>query len=104
MTSPGFAASAEDIRAAAKQAAAAGEGARELRLGAVATAIGQALRGTHSATAAGELSTAWDTAISMWCAGVTGHAQRLTEAATTYENNDADSADRLRRTGPDTAG
>ena len=103
MTSPGFAASAEDIRAAAKQAAAAGEGARELELGAVAAAIGQALRGTRSAATAGELSTAWDTAISTWRADVAGHAQRLAEAASTYENDDENSAGGLRRAGSNPA-
>lgn len=103
MTSPGFAATTESIRAAAKQAAASGEGARELQLGAIATTIGHAFGGTRSATAAAELSTAWDTAISTWCADVAGHAQRLAEAATTYDNDDADSADRLGRTGPNGA-
>lgn len=100
MTSPGFAATTEGIRTAAKQAASAADGARELQLGAVATTIGQALRGTRSATAAAELSTAWDTGISTWCADVADHAQQLAEAATTYDSDDADSADRLRRTDP----
>lgn len=100
MASLGFAATTEGIRTAAKQAGAAGEGARELQLGAVATTIGHAFGGTRSATAAAELSIAWDTAISTWCAHVAGHAQRLADAATTYETDDADSAERLRRTGP----
>ena len=100
MASPGFAASDDAIRAAAQQAAAAGEGARGLGLGAVATTISQALRGTRSATAASELSTAWDTAISTWSADVADHAQRLTDSATTYRTNDTRCVDRFQRTGP----
>ncbi|MDQ3761624.1 MAG: hypothetical protein M3460_07965 [Actinomycetota bacterium] len=63
MASRGFSAIVNGIRTAAHQAAAVGEDARELGygamgLGAVATTISQALRGTRSATAAAELSTA----------------------------------------------
>lgn len=100
MTSPGFAVIADGIRTAARQAAAAGEGARGLALGAVVGTISGALRGTRSATAAAELSTAWDTAISSWSEDVAAHGQRLTDSAATYESNDAESADRFQRTGP----
>jgi len=100
MASPGFALIADGIRAAARQAVAAGEGARGLELGAVATKISGALRGTRSATAAAGLSTAWDTAISSWSADVATHAQRLTESATTYQTSDTDAGDCFRRTGP----
>lgn len=103
MASPGFAATPDGIRAAARQAAAAGAGARGLELGAVATVISQALRGTRSATAAGELSSAWDTAISTWSADVAEHAQRLTDSATTYEMSDTGCADGFRRAGPSRA-
>ena len=96
MTSPGFAATPDGIRAAARQAAAAAEGARGLELGAVATTISQALSGTRSATAASQLSTSWDTAISTWSADVAAHAHRLTGSATTYASNDVGSADRFR--------
>ncbi|MGQ0776390.1 MAG: hypothetical protein ACT4NY_18510 [Pseudonocardiales bacterium] len=99
MASPGFAVIADGIRAAARQAAAAGEGARGLGLGVVATKISGALRGTRSASAAGELSTAWDTAISSWSADAAAHAQRLTESATTYQTSDTDAGDRFRCTG-----
>lgn len=98
MASPGFAVIADGIRAAARQAAVAGEGAQGLELGAVATKIGGALRGTQSASAAGELSTAWDTAISTWSADVAAHAQRLTDSATTYQTSDIDAEDRFSRT------
>lgn len=103
MTSLGFAATPDGIRAAARQVAAAGEGARGLELGAVATTISQALSGAQSAAAASRLSTAWDSAISMWSADVAAHAQRLTGSATTYASNDVDSADRFRCTGPNRA-
>lgn len=99
MASPGFAAIDDGIRAAARQAAAAGAGARGLGLGAVATTISQALGGTRSATAAGGLSSAWDTAISTWGADVAEHAQRLTDSATMYEMNDTECANRFRRAG-----
>lgn len=98
MASPGFAATPDGIRAAARQAAAAGEGARGLELGTVATTISQALSGTRSATAASQLSAAWDTAVSTWSADVAAHAQRLTGCAAAYASNDADSAGRFRRT------
>lgn len=100
MASVGFTAIDDGIRAAAQQAAAAGEGARGLGLGVVATTISQALRGTRSAIAAGELSNAWDTAISTWSADVAGHARRLTDSATTYRTNDTGSAEKFQRTGP----
>ncbi len=109
MASPGFTAVDHGIRAAARQADAASEGARALGLGAVATTttttttISQALRGTRSATAAGELSTAWEAAISTWSAEVSTHAQRLTDSATTYATTDAEGADRCRRAGPSKA-
>ncbi|MGH3799557.1 MAG: hypothetical protein ACRDTD_05360 [Pseudonocardiaceae bacterium] len=99
VASPGFAASYDAIRAAAQQAAAAGEGARGLGLGAVATTISQALRGTRSATSASDLSNAWDTAISAWSADVADHAQRLADSAITYQTNDARCAGRFQRTG-----
>lgn len=98
MASPHFTATPDNIRAAAGQAAAAGEGARGLELGAVAGTISQALRGTRSGTAASELSTAWDAAISTWSADVADHAQRLTGSATTYASSDAEAADRFRCT------
>lgn len=100
MAGPGFVTSIDAVHAAAVQAAAAGEGARGLRLGAVATAIGEALGGTRAARTADELSTAWDTAISAWSAEVAAHAQRLTDSATTYRTSDADAEDRFRRIGP----
>lgn len=99
MASPGFVAIAEGIRAAAGQAAAAAEGARELGLGAVATTISGALGGTHSASAASELSTAWDTTVSTWRADVAAHAQRLTDSATTYRTSDVDAGGQFRRIG-----
>ncbi|MGH3929354.1 MAG: hypothetical protein ACRDTF_05185 [Pseudonocardiaceae bacterium] len=99
MTSPGFAVIADGIRAAARQAASAGEGARGLGLGAVATAISGALGATRSASAAAELSTAWDTVMSSWSADVAAHAQRLTDSATTYQTNDTDAEDRFRCAG-----
>ena len=100
MASPGFEATPEALRVAARQAAAAGTGARGIELGAVATTISQALTGTRSASAASELSTAWDTAISAWSADVATHAQRLTGSATTYASNDVHSADRFQCAGP----
>lgn len=103
MASPGFTATVDGIRAAARQAAAAAEGARGIQLGGVAGAIGQALRGTRSATTAAELSAAWDTAISTWSTDAAAHAQRLTDSATTYQSNDAQAADRFRTTGPNWA-
>ncbi|HEX2297218.1 MAG TPA: hypothetical protein VHH34_01650 [Pseudonocardiaceae bacterium] len=96
MGSPGFTAIADGIRVAARQAAAAGEGARRLDLGAVATSIGQALRGTRSAAAAHELSTTWDTALATWSADVAEHARRLTDSAAGYETSDVQGADRFR--------
>ncbi|MGH3913677.1 MAG: hypothetical protein ACRDTC_09725 [Pseudonocardiaceae bacterium] len=99
MASPGFVAIADGIRAAADQAAAVGAGARGLGLGAVVTTISGALGGMRSASAASELSTAWDTAISTWSADVAAHAQRLTDSATTYQASDAEAGDRFHRTG-----
>ena len=102
MASPGFTVLADGIRGAARQATAAGEGACGLDLGAVATSIGQALRGTRSATAAGELSTAWDTAVVTWSADVAEHARRLADSAAAYATSDRQGADRF-GAGPDRA-
>jgi hypothetical protein len=96
MAGPGFTAIADYMRAAAGQAAVAAESAAGLTLGAVATTIGGALRGTRSATAAAELSRAWDTGICSWRAEVAAYAGRLADSAARYESADLRTADRFR--------
>lgn len=96
-----FTAAADSIRAGARHAVAAAEGAAELRLGTVAAAIGHALRGGRSAVAARELSMAWDRAVSTWTADVAAHARRLTDSAARYEADDGQAGAQFDTTGPD---
>lgn len=76
------------IRTASEQARVAGEGVGAVKLGEVATSIGAALRGTRSATSAGELATAWDASIASSSADLKDHSRRLAGSAATYEDTD----------------
>lgn len=76
------------IRTASEQARAAGEGVGAVKLGEVAASIATALRGTMSATSAGELTTAWDASIASLSGDLQDHSRRLADSATTYADTE----------------
>ncbi|GAB3988272.1 hypothetical protein [Nocardioides marmoraquaticus] len=84
----GFEAVASDIRDAAGQIEAAGEGVKGAdpsgRIGDVKTA----LPGSDSATAAGNLVDKWRTRFQGWADDAGDQAQRLRDSANEYDNSD----------------
>lgn len=93
----------DGIRTGSEQARAAGEGAGAVKLGELATSIAGALRGTRSATSAGELATAWDAAVASLSADLKDHSRRLADSATVYEDTERAVETSFSSTGPDRA-
>ncbi|SDM91010.1 hypothetical protein [Allokutzneria albata] len=89
----GFTVVTDALRAAARTARRAGEGAGAVNVAAEADQIAAAMPGGAAAAAAAKLAVHWKSSVSTWAQDVQAHAKRLEDSATLYEKKDAQSRD-----------